>query len=145
MSPSPVRTPITRPSAVRIFLNVSDEVIEQIVTLHGGTVALADGAVTDIPGCPPGDTHLFHFLKVVGRVLIDRKDLTDTGLPCLLSQRADREFPLREVVLTHYVIDAYRVGGSAVLIFRPRIDILVAVLKNVLDIGYEIFVCLGHE
>ena len=131
-------------AAVRVFFDIIDQLIHEIIALYGRSVSLADRSVAYIPRIPPCDTHLLHFGKDIGRVLIYSEYLPDAGLPCLAAECAYRELTLRQVVFAHHVIDADSVRRSSVLILRARILILVSVIEDVVYIIYKISVCLGH-
>ena len=131
-------------SAVRIFFDIIDQVMDQVIALDSGAIALADRAVADIPRIPPGDAQFPHLGKDICRVLVDGKDLADAGFPGLTAQRADGELTFAQVVFAHDMVDADGVGGRSVLISGTGIYIFVAVIENIVDVLYKELICFGH-
>ena len=139
----PERDDFTPP--VGVLFDIIDQLVDEVVALYSCSVALADRAVPDVPGIPPCDAEVPHFGQDVGRMLIDREDLTDARLPGLAAQRADRELTFAEIIFAHHVIDADGIGGRAVFVSGARIHVFVAVVEDVADVLYQELVSFGHN
>lgn len=132
-------------AAVGVFFNVLDQVVDQVIAADRRAVALADGAVADVPGIPPGHALVAHLGEHVGGVLVDGEDLADAGLPGLGPQGTEGKLALCQVVFAHDVVDTDRVGGRPVLVDRAGIFVHVAIFQYILNVPHEIAVCFCHH
>ena len=128
-------------ATIWVVLHILNQITDNLVVIHGLTIALTYGAVTNIPLVPPGYTILSKSLKTACLIFVDPENFTNTAHYSNVSKRKHRKVTFTKIISLHNMVHRIGMCWCTIRVLWARIKIVRSMLKNVSTDELKTFIC----